>query len=110
MTPIHPRAARHTTGLVHPTHTEMPPPPDFPSMPAPASALSVPVSRACSPPIKLPPLKLPSSPSSPSGRPAQLPRAGEDAAMEDRERERVELPGFSEFAAATGLRAHERDS
>lgn len=110
MTPIHPRAARHTTGLAHPTHAEMPPPPDFPSMPAPASALSVPVSRACSPPIKLPPLKLPSSPSSPSGRPAQLPRGGEDAAMEDRERERVELPGFSEFAAATGLRAHERDS
>ncbi|PCH39889.1 hypothetical protein WOLCODRAFT_136541 [Wolfiporia cocos MD-104 SS10] len=102
MTPIHPRTRHPTSALVHPTHAEMPPPPDYPGLP---SAASVPVSRACSPPIKLPPLKLPSSPSSPTHRPAPLPLEETGAEREGQEREKVELPGFSEFTAATGLRA-----
>ncbi|KAI0947540.1 hypothetical protein AcV7_009942 [Taiwanofungus camphoratus] len=107
MTPIHPRTKNAASSLAHPSHSEMPPPPDYPSM----QALSMPVSRSSSPPIKLPPLKLPSSPSSPSHRPAPLsPKAGagpqEEAVVEktNHEREKVELPGFSELAAATGFR------
>ncbi|KZT09222.1 uncharacterized protein LAESUDRAFT_735502 [Laetiporus sulphureus 93-53] len=98
MTPIHAPPASRRAG---PAQVEMPPPPDFPSI----GASSMPVSRACSPPIKLPPLKLPSSPSSPSHRSATL----SAQTQEEGEAERVELPGFSEFAAATGLHICERE-
>ncbi|EPT05389.1 hypothetical protein FOMPIDRAFT_1021620 [Fomitopsis schrenkii] len=92
MTPIHPR---------RPTFAEMPPPPEFPGAQSVGSA-SVPASRAASPPIKLPPLKLPSSPSSPHQRSLSL---GEDSAESAGLQERVELPHFREFAAATGVHA-----
>ncbi|OBZ68964.1 hypothetical protein A0H81_11159 [Grifola frondosa] len=72
---------------------------------------STPASRSSSPPIKLPPLNLPSSPESPSKTPfavgaTDLRRRSHDGSMENYEREKVELPGFSEFAAASGLGAH----
>ncbi|KAH9841726.1 uncharacterized protein C8Q71DRAFT_700271 [Rhodofomes roseus] len=91
MTPIHPRRS---------AFVEMPPPPEYPGV---LSAASVPVSRAASPPIKLPPLKLPSSPSSPHQRAMSL---SEDPA--EAVQEKVELPHFREFAAATGYRAGAR--
>ena len=95
MTPIHPR---------RPALADMPPPPEFPSVQSTAS-VSVPVSRAASPPIKLAPLKLPSSPSSPHQRSLSL---GEESADSAGQQERVELPHFSEFAAATGVHAGAR--
>ena len=85
---------------------------------------SLPGSRASSPPIKLAPLKMLSSPSSPRKRPDALAdvdarrrsldgAVGEMVGLGLREREdgagggkvKVELPGFSEFAAASGLGA-----
>ena len=94
-----------------------------------SGAESLPASRAASPPIRLAPLKMLSSPSSPRKRPDALvadadPRrrsldgaVGEMVGLGLREREdgagvgagggkvKVELPGFSEFAAASGLGA-----
>ena len=77
----------------------------------------MPASRAASPPIKLAPLKMLSSPSSPLNRPDALAekearRRSLDGAVGEvaggrREpaepKGKVELPGFSEFAAASGL-------
>ena len=112
MTPIHPRpraAPSASASLADPTTTA--------SRTAFSDGPSVPESRAASPPIKLPPLKLPSSPSSPPNRPDGLtdqePRRrsldGAVGEMSLQEREaakgKVELPGFSEFAAASGLGA-----
>ncbi|KAH9948857.1 hypothetical protein B0H21DRAFT_689266 [Amylocystis lapponica] len=104
MTPIHPRTRNATS--MH-AHSDMAPPSDYPS----TYASSMPVSRSTSPPIKLPPIMLPSSPSSPSHRPAGLgagtgPQDAHDGVAEktNHERERVELPGFNELAAATGFR------
>ena len=122
MTPIHPRG-RPTSGSF-PSHNARPhsdstTPPHFTPM-GPGSEStemsavpSVPGSRASSPPIKLPPLKLPSSPSSPNNRPAHV--AGLQSLLNNDEdtksaadaaagHKRVELPRFSEIEAATGLR------
>ncbi|KAI0826798.1 hypothetical protein BC628DRAFT_220180 [Trametes gibbosa] len=111
MTPIHPRprpgpCATHTDPTVTPSHFGG----------ADSRPLSLPASRASSPPIKLPPLKLPSSPSSPLNRPDSLAAAAAaketrrrslDGAVDEmalQEAQKVELPGFSEFAAASGLK------
>lgn len=115
MTPIHPRARPVSSG--YPRHGDGATPASFAALapgaePADAStAPSMPGSRASSPPIKLPPLKLPSSPSSPNGRAAHvvglqgLLNADEDVKNVDAPHpERVELPRFSEVEAATGLR------
>ncbi|KAI0647799.1 hypothetical protein C8Q79DRAFT_905791 [Trametes meyenii] len=128
MTPIHPRpravppsAAAHTDPTATPAH--------FGGGSTPGGGgdvrpLSLPASRASSPPIKLPPLKLPSSPSSPLNRPdaiAAAPAVAVNAPAENlearrrsldgavsemtlQEAQKVELPGFSAFAAASGLR------
>ncbi|KAI8994248.1 hypothetical protein BD414DRAFT_513825 [Trametes punicea] len=120
MTPIHPRSrgaagppAAHTDPTVTPTHFN-----GLGSGPGgEAHPFSLPASRASSPPIKLPPLKLPSSPSSPLNRPDSIAGGVVDAEKETRRRsldgavremklheaQKIELPGFSEFAAASGL-------
>ncbi|TCD70768.1 hypothetical protein EIP91_001799 [Steccherinum ochraceum] len=136
MTPIHPHA-RHASATLPPltgggrTPSEATPPmlfsssstssahltPDPPSAAGLAQSLSVPVSRSASPPIKLPPLKLPSSPNSPSHRPTALsvrdllnhdsegtPDKPADQHQSVKEVEKIELPRFSELEAATGLR------
>ncbi|KAI0357481.1 hypothetical protein OH77DRAFT_105228 [Trametes cingulata] len=120
MTPIHPRPragppAAHSDPTVTPAHFGAATAGDA------THPLSLPASRASSPPIKLPPLKLPSSPSSPLNRPDALVVGGPAAEKETRRRsldgavsemtlhesQKVELPGFSEFAAASGLGARE---
>ncbi|KZT27460.1 hypothetical protein NEOLEDRAFT_1176866 [Neolentinus lepideus HHB14362 ss-1] len=64
---------------------------------------SVPASRAGSPPITLPPLKTKSGASSRPASPTAEERMETDEGEGEREgRERVELPHFSEFEAATG--------
>ncbi|EMD40140.1 hypothetical protein CERSUDRAFT_122216 [Gelatoporia subvermispora B] len=91
MTPIHPRPKHAASGLAH-AH-ELGPAEQA------ARPTSLPPSRASSPPIRLPPLNLPSSPAAPAAEePAAQPKPSTE-----RERGKVELPGFSEFAAATGL-------
>ena len=78
----------------------------FSTGPGHVQALSMPVSRSSSPPITLPPLKFdPSTYSSCPNSPIQ------DAEMEDAtvpsnrsSKPKIELPGFSEFAAASGIR------
>ncbi|RPD62698.1 hypothetical protein L227DRAFT_584907 [Lentinus tigrinus ALCF2SS1-6] len=110
MTPIHPRPRAGAQVSSHPEATA------HPSIDAASASLSMPGSRSASPPIRLPPLKLPSSPSSPLNRPdvvadKETRRRSLDGAVGEmslREREatvggKVELPGFSEFAAASGL-------
>ncbi|PIL22796.1 transcription factor [Ganoderma sinense ZZ0214-1] len=109
MTPIHPRP--RAVPASHADHTTVPSRTAFSDVP------SVPESRAASPPIKLPPLKLPSSPSSPLNRPdgvadkeprrRSLDGAVDDMSLQEREaaKGKIELPGFSEFAAASGLGA-----
>ncbi|OCH88664.1 hypothetical protein OBBRIDRAFT_813513 [Obba rivulosa] len=92
MTPIHPRP-KYASGLAHAAHPGQ----------DPADAASLPPSRASSPPIRLPPLKFPSSPALPAGRDDAHRAAGLEGAAEGVKGEKVELPGFSEFAAATGL-------
>ncbi|KAH8081987.1 hypothetical protein BXZ70DRAFT_630482 [Cristinia sonorae] len=78
-------------------------------------SISVPVSRSTSPPIRLPPLKLPSSPNSPSHRPMALSvrdllnsegtsDKSPDQHQSAKEVEKIELPHFSELEVATGLR------
>jgi len=69
-------------------------------------ALSMPVSRSSSPPITLPPLKF-----DPSNRSSCPTSPIEDAEMEDAtapsnnsSKPKIELPGFSEFTAASGIR------
>ncbi|KAJ3483027.1 hypothetical protein NLI96_g6583 [Meripilus lineatus] len=120
MTPIHPRS-RHSASATTPSSASSGVPySPLPSIEQQAGAggelmsSSVPVSRASSPPIKLPPLKLPSSPSSPSLRSvpltvkellngtsslneekvAPLEHVGKDDVQDH-------LPGFSEVEAAT---------
>lgn len=112
MTPIHPRARPVSSGfsqLGARPHSDG-------STPLHAShyggeyseAASLPGSRAPSPPIKLPPLKLPSSPSSPTHRHATAATVKSllnDVKEEPRSAdERVELPHFNEVEAATRLR------
>lgn len=112
MTPIHPRARPVSSGfsqLGARPHSDG-------STPVHAShyggeyseAASLPGSRAPSPPIKLPPLKLPSSPSSPTHRHATAATVKSllnDVKEEPRSAdERVELPHFNEVEAATRLR------
>lgn len=118
MTPIHPRARPVSGG--YPQHPAAQRPHSDGATPATyaspeqveSGAPSMPGSRASSPPIKLPPLKLPSSPSSPNNRPAPvaglqgLLNVDEDAKGTEvaHAPERIELPRFSEVEAATGLR------
>ncbi|KAL1950386.1 hypothetical protein VTO73DRAFT_5510 [Trametes versicolor] len=114
MTPIHPRPragppASHTDPTVTPSHF------GGSGGASDAHPLSLPASRASSPPIKLPPLKLPSSPASPLNHPdagaaaaaaKETRRRSLDGAVSEmtlHESQKVELPGFSEFAAASGL-------
>ena len=122
MTPIHPRSR------APPAHAEKPLSPTSSTFSgaereregapaATASSSSMPASRAASPPIKLAPLKLLSSPSSPLNRPDTIAdkearrRSLDGAVSEMSLREpaetkaKVELPGFSEFTAASGLGA-----
>ncbi|KAI0784761.1 hypothetical protein C8Q75DRAFT_809647 [Abortiporus biennis] len=114
MTPIHPRPRHGNSSMPYPPHprplSDVPTTTHFGMTPEhpDIQSSSVPVSRASSPPIKLAPLKLPSSPSSPSHRSASLSVKdllnGESAPMDVQplEDEKVELPGFSEVEAATG--------
>lgn len=149
MTPIHPRPSRSSNPGPPPSassasasasalspdapttvHFNMNPPPSSSSLAATSHShsLSVPVSRASSPPIRLPPLKLPSSPSSPSHRAHALLSVKDllnpDSASSGRvevnmgdmngvqseagmtesvpDDEKVALPRFSEVEAATG--------
>lgn len=103
MTPIHPRS-RHSVSASTMSHTPLPP-----IEQGEVLSSSDPVSRASSPPIKLPPLKLPSSTSSPSHRSAPLTvkdllNSTPDAApLEHVGKDNVQdhLPGFSEVEAAT---------
>ncbi|KAI0795190.1 hypothetical protein BC629DRAFT_1592704 [Irpex lacteus] len=115
MTPIHPRArptasasqhnqTRPFSDVLHSTHFAAGEHGDL-------SSASVPHSRASSPPIKLAPLKLSSTPSSPPLRSAPLSVKGllnsdspPGPAPATAVPERVELPRFSEVEAATGLR------
>jgi len=78
----------------------------FSTGPAHIQALSMPASRSSSPPITLPPLKF--DPSNHSSCPTS---PIEDAEMEDAtvqsnrsSKPKIELPGFSEFTAASGIR------
>jgi zinc-finger protein CreA/MIG len=113
MTPIHPRA--------RPTVSQYNKSRPFSDVPVTAhlsssehanpSSISVPHSRSSSPPIKLPPLKLSSTPSSPPLRSASFSVKGmlnDDSSPGPEPSvpapERVELPRFSEIEAATGLR------
>ncbi|CAL1712379.1 unnamed protein product [Somion occarium] len=130
----HPHSHSHShshsySGMPHGgCHQSSQPEPHADHTPSSTSS-SVPVSRASSPPIKLPPLKLPSSPSSPSHRPHALlsvrdllnpdsssaggvdtmsiegmPESGPSSKLTGEGEERVALPGFSEVDAATGYR------
>lgn len=95
MTPIHATTARsHISTPYHPN----------PSMSSNSSSYfaSVPASRSGSPPITLPPLKMKSRPGSPH---PQSPSPIDEDSEKDEEKtqkEKVELPHFSEFEAATG--------
>ena len=78
----------------------------FSTGPVHVQALSMPVSRSSSPPITLPPLKF--DPSAHSSCPTS---PVEDTEMEDvtvqinrSSKPKIELPGFSEFTAASGIR------
>jgi len=78
----------------------------FSTGPGHVQALSMPVSRSSSPPITLPPLKF--DPSTHSSCPTS---PVEDTEMEDAtvpsnrsSKPKIELPGFSEFTAASGIR------
>ncbi|TBU61943.1 hypothetical protein BD310DRAFT_153839 [Dichomitus squalens] len=109
MTPIHPRPrpSSHADSTITPSRATF----------SEVLPTSTPGSRSASPPIKLPPLNLPSSSSSPSNRSDMLAdkevrRRSLDGAvgemsLQEREttKRKVELPGFSEFAAASGLGA-----
>ena len=104
MTPIHPQQMPGYGGLG--SHTTPGGATPFPARPSHIQALSMPASRSSSPPITLPPLKfgppnLPSCPTSPV----------QDTEMEDAtvpnnrpSKPKIELPGFSEFTAASGIR------
>ena len=102
MTPIHPRS-RHSASASTMPYLPLPP-----IEQGEVLSSSDPVSRASSPPIKLPPLKLPSSPSSPSHRPVPLTvkdllNTTTDAAPLEhvgKDDEQDHLPGFSEVEAA----------
>jgi zinc-finger protein CreA/MIG len=121
MTPIHPRQRPVSSGfLPHGarSHSDSATTATFSSLSMGSeqgeilSTPSVPSSRASSPPIRLPPLKLPSTTSSSNNRLVPVvglqsllnaeegSRGGVDAAAP----ERIELPRFSEVEAATGLR------
>ncbi|KAI0696257.1 hypothetical protein BC835DRAFT_1414380 [Cytidiella melzeri] len=116
MTPIRPVAripsstmsqslkSRPFSDIPAPTHFSM-------SDPGDASSTSVPPSRSSSPPIKLPPLKLPSASTSPPHRLAPLGVKGllnddyaTGAESSAAPAERIELPRFSEVEAAARLR------
>lgn len=162
MTPIHPRASAptsrphasstsshpypHTSHAYSHSHSHSLSHPFASHAGGVLTSASMPASRSSSPPIKLPPLKLPSSPSSPtkisallapmtvpSSTPASASVAptsanthqkSDDEAMDVEKKEealpdiqmasadgqgekrmKVELPGFSELTAATGLSA-----
>jgi len=104
MTPIHPHPMSGYGGSGSKTTPGGATP--FPTGPAHVQALSMPVSRSSSPPITLPPLKF--DPSNHSSCPTS---PIEDTEMEDAtvqssrsSKPKIELPGFSEFTAASGIR------
>ncbi|TFK52329.1 hypothetical protein OE88DRAFT_1657530 [Heliocybe sulcata] len=94
MTPIHAPAPAHARTTI--------------SGPAPSSNYfaSMPASRAGSPPITLPPLKTKSTgnsrPASPGPRVDERMELDDGDGGKERSGEKVELPHFSEFEAATG--------
>lgn len=113
MTPIHPRP-RAAPPAMHGDATTTPSQSNFGAGDVPPS--SVPGSRSASPPIRLAPLKLLSSPSSPQKRSGAVAdkearrrsldgAVGEMSLREREAQQKVELPGFSAFAAASGLGA-----
>ena len=104
MTPIHPHPMSGYGGSGSKTTPGGATP--FSTGPGHAHPLSMPVSRSSSPPITLPPFKfdLPNRSSCPTS-------PIEDAEMEDAtapsnrsSKPKIELPGFSEFTAASGIR------
>ncbi|PSR78180.1 hypothetical protein PHLCEN_2v7512 [Hermanssonia centrifuga] len=106
MTPIHPRS--RPVSSTFPQHGSRPnsdgPTSVHFSISDHSEPMSMPGSRSSSPPIKLPPLKFPSSPSSPSHR-QTIVGVRDLLNLEDTSYpERIELPRFSEVEAATGLR------
>ncbi|KIK92956.1 hypothetical protein PAXRUDRAFT_146148 [Paxillus rubicundulus Ve08.2h10] len=65
------------------------------------SCSSVPASRAGSPPITLPPLKLNSTPNSPGDDEDMSSSDDEGTFIAEKKARKIELPGFKEFEAAT---------
>ena len=104
MTPIHPHPMSGYGGSGSKTTPGGATP--FSTGPVHVQALSMPASRSSSPPITLPPLKF--DPSAHSSCPTS---PVEDTEMEDAtvpsnrsSKPKIELPGFSEFTAASGIR------
>lgn len=115
MTPIHPRQRPMSSGFPpHGASSATFSPPSGHAELSASGMQSVPGSRASSPPIRLPPLKLPSLPSSPNHRPGTIGGGLQSLLNSDEGSrggvetigapERIELPRFSEVEAATGLR------
>ena len=104
MTPIHPHPMSGYGGSGSKTTPGGATP--FPAGPGHTQALSMPASRSSSPPITLPPLKF-----APSNRSSYPTSPTEDTEMEDATApsnrssgSKIELPGFSQFTAASGIR------
>jgi len=104
MTPIHPHPMSGYGGSGSKTTPGGATP--FSTGPGHIQALSMPASRSSSPPITLPPLKF-----DPSNRSSCPTSPVEDAEMEDvtvpsnrLPGPKIELPGFSQFTAASGIR------
>ena len=102
MTPIHGRSSSRNTSSTFPhlphsqhTHSGTSTPIHFHPAPYPVS-MSMPVSRSGSPPITLPPLKGIGD-TSPDG-------GGQSEGMAEERGGKIELPGFSQFEAATRVR------
>jgi zinc finger protein CreA/MIG len=106
MTPMHP-PSKHTSWAFSQPHSGVSTPMHF----GPGFSSSMPGSRSGSPPITLPPLKLPPTllaqeprpPHSPKGNGAECSVDGAEDTPADKqklEKERVELPGFRLFEAA----------
>lgn len=103
MTPIHPNPMPGYGGPGSNTTPGGATP--FSTGPGHIHALSMPASRSSSPPITLPPLKfgLPSRSSCPTS-PVQDVEMEDAAVPNHKSKHKIELPGFSEFTAASGVR------